>query len=499
MSFTWTSADGVQELAQGGPEPWTGLQAGAPSAPEALALWYRRGESTGEPVRDLLLVAEVQDPQGRWVRSGVPALDQQWIELRVTDQIADARPEQRRLRSEWTPVGAGRALRLADVYPGDARLIERRLRAPSSQQGQHLPIRLVVLYDEHTIPLPGPPARRGIVPVYGDAAQTAIVRSKLRVFANGGASLSIPPRIAVHQGTARGFPWHDEPLDQADGAAEPLAAGEHYLALLSQAPGGVTLTKGLRAATPAVPAWPDDEIPLALVRVHHQPGGVSQVVEADVDDWMLREHLEAAWDTGETTLHLDAGEALGAETRRVWSRRVPLPLAPETTSTVWQLDSGLYDVTDGAPPTPGALALYRATTDALGVVDVVDLRPWAGETLHLRIAAAPPGAPGPLGAPAVVPEAGYTLDRIVLAAADSGAGAGETVVEVDLDGVSLFPSAASFDERPRITPGGATLHRDAWPEGLLSLEPGQRLSARTVAHADTPPSHLELVLILRRR
>ncbi|MEL7059487.1 MAG: hypothetical protein AAGN46_05620 [Acidobacteriota bacterium] len=424
---------------------------GADSAVVPIDLWYQRTDPVGEPLRDLLVLVQTEDPQrpDQGVARGLPPQDEYWARARWNGGDTSADPGQPPLVTAWQPLGAYRALAAPAIHAGCSRRLEVKVR-PGGTQGGEYRLYVVVLYAEHARPLPTAPGRVGVRVGARDVARSAVVRG-------GRVSAADPPdatvRVAARQtlaaGRLGGAVGVDVALDQS-ASGGPLAAGEAYRAALTQAAdGSVTVTKGAGAAAPVAPAPPVGEPLLAEIHIDHQAGGTSVIDPDDITDRRALDRHAAEPVDGELALTVFAGELLGHGTQRLWSRPATVPLADDATEWLWQDTRGDYLLTTAGvvPAAEGAEGpLWEITTAGGSVTELVDLRRPAAAPARLELAgAAQVGEVARL----VVADTELQIDRVVAAIdAASGGSAGQTQLDVRVDGATIYSSHATDDQRP---------------------------------------------------
>ena len=92
------------------------------------------------------------------------------------------------------------------------------------------------------------------------------------------------------------------------------------------------------------------------------------------------------------------------------------------------------------------------------MTELLDRRAFAADTVVIHLRGDLPAAPGPI-AEALVVHDGLILEDVLYRLSDSGGGsAGQTQLDLLLDGATLYPSAAQDDHRP------------AWPSGRWGIE-----------------------------
>jgi hypothetical protein len=457
--------------------------------------------NTGPDAADLLLVLQAQDPAtSLWVSSGVPPLDELWPRLRITGQDSTNAPAQQLEVHDWTPVGTGRTLHLATLLSGGLRTGEIRFHPPATAARLTWSFRLAVVAAEHSYPVPAG-ARPGILTGLGDHGHSALVRGFQVTAATPAADrVDVAAGQLVHRGRLVGLVAGAVPLDQLDGAAEALAPGQLYYAVLSAGPTGITVTKGRRGSAPARPAPLPWEPPLAAVAVRHE-AGASEINPTDIEDLRVFDRYHAEPGAG-LQLRIHAGRAIAGGTLRYHSTPTTLILPPNATSALWQRASGAWELaalTDPPPETTALCPLWLATTDAAGVTELLDRRVFAAESVVIPLRGDLPAAPGPI-AEALIGHDGLVLEDILYRLSDSGGGsAGQTQLDLLLDGASLYPSAAQDDHRPAWPFDAANLIVQGRIHELAELHPGQLLQLVSVEHpTGGTPARAEAYFLCRR-
>jgi hypothetical protein len=443
-----------------------------------------------EDVPDVLVVLEVLDPSsGRWVQSGLPSLDELWTQIRLTGpQTVD-----------WTNVGTARGLWVPSLVAGVLQNAELRMRPPATAAPVTWQSRLAAVAAEHSRPVP-PGGRTGVLTGLSDVGHGSLVRG-LRVSPSAPEDdqVHVAPGLYVHQGRLRGLVAPPVTLDQTDSAAAALAAGQSYWAVLSAGAAGLTVTKGLRAAVPTKPAPPAGELPLAAVQVH-QTGGASSIAAADVVDLVVYDRHWAEPGTG-LQLRVHAGQAVGGGTWRTWSTPVALALPASATRWLWQRASGAWELTatDVPPETTALGPLWRVTTDAGAVTSLVDRRVYAADTVVLQLRGNLPGAPGEIASQLVAHD-GLVLEDVLYRLASNGGGtAGQTRLDLEVAGATVYTSHATDDQRPTWAFNAAELTIAGRVHEVTELRPGDLVRLLSIENpTGGTPAWAEAYLICRR-
>ena len=472
------------------------LEAGQDSGSISFVL-----RNTGPDAADLLLVLQAQDPAtSLWLSSGLPPLDELWPRLRITGQDTTNAPAQQLEVHDWTPVGTGRALHLATLLAGGLRTGEIKFRPPATAARLTWQFRLAVVAAEHSYPVPAG-ARPGILTGLGDYGHSALVRGFQVTAATPTADrVQVAAGQLVHRGRLVGLVAAAVQLDQLDGAAEALAPGQLYFAVLSAGPTGITVTKGRRGSAPARPAPSPWEPPLAAVAVRHE-AGASEINPTDIEVLRVFDRYHAEPGAG-LQLRVHAGRAIAGGTLRYHSTPTDLLLSPNATTSLWQRASGAWELaapTDPPPETTALGPLWIATTDAAGVTELLDRRVFAADTVVIHLRGDLPAAPGPI-AEAVVAHDGLVLEDVLYRLPGNGGGStGQTKLDLLLDGATLYLSAAQDDHRPAWPFDAADLRQQGRIHELTELRPGQLLQLVSIEHpTGGTPAWAEAYLLCRR-
>jgi hypothetical protein len=337
-----------------------------PGAPLDLLVRNEGDETAREAQLRLLARLDAASP---WQPEGLPPLDEGWIEVSL-----DGGP--------WLPLGAGRLVWLPDLEPslesGEEVAIQLRQNPPPGTADHLYQYELQALTGA-AVSLPGIelPHGSGVVLPFHDSSETAWWEEPKATPGAGVGEVDITEWAWFAHRRFWAKPAATLVLDDLDANGDPLAVGEEYISLLSATPDGtVTVTKGVKGtaldetARPPIPtshlpafwATRDDTGTLTLTPAFPPPGFFAATVEG-------------------TTLRLGQGAAILAGRGPIRRAGQEAGLPPNATSTVWLLPLGGHAVTQADQPpaaAPGALPLYRATTDATSVTDLVDLRRWVG-------------------------------------------------------------------------------------------------------------------------
>jgi hypothetical protein len=370
------------------------VNAGATFAAVVYHLWNDKGGSLGATdLADGHLRAVVKDGSS-YVTSGHPALDEAWLQARVTgaDKTGDSTMEDQAIA--WTPIGANRTLALADIPANCARYIEVKIVVPAGQANVTQELHLEVVYNQTSVVLPFRLTVLSGSGIIADRLDTNIRRLKSGrgLTAAGTEVVTIAAGEFTFDGYV-GFRMSETvTLNQtaADGA---LGVGQSYIAVISQpgtfangaASGAATATKGNKGASPTAPAVPTDHILLGYVTVTYQGGGTSVINTANLDMANVRygEYLVTAG-TG-LNVKVWPGSALSAADSQP-SHTAPDTIAidPSVTRYVWLNPDGTFTVQADGPgnaPSAGSQLLASVTTGVASVTSITDYRAFTDHVL----------------------------------------------------------------------------------------------------------------------
>jgi hypothetical protein len=355
--------------------------AGATSATQIVDLWYRKDGISG----GLLTEGRVAVSVGGLL-SGVPALDEHWLQGRINGGlnpgndptfIADA--------SDWTGIGSASFLDFSAMPANTCRFAEFQV-APPLVAGlitEDLIAKLLVRANDVTEPAGAGVADEGsgIFTGVGDLRVTEWVTPPT-VVATGVGSVDIGaggPALAVFRGVESTRDATDTlTLDQDDGAAATLASGEAYAALISQPPGDVArvATKGVKALAGATvtPGLPVGHLRHSVVQVLYGAGG-SVIVTGDVTVLATSGRGIPSASAASPVVTLAPFRAIvgASRVRRETETLIVHPLS--ATRYSWCLASSAFVLTEtNDPPVAGAVPWTLAVLDGTGVTSLTDLR-----------------------------------------------------------------------------------------------------------------------------
>jgi hypothetical protein len=360
--------------------------AGATSASQTLDYWYNKG-TPGGTTKNLSIQPVNPSSTPPDLASGVPWLDETWIEARANGgKNPSADPAFVSVTTDWYRVGAGSVLPLPDL-PGDCcYIIEARLHPPLKDGAPTASVnfKLISNYNESALALAGALSDlgQGIVTGIGDRTVTEFVDAPT-VTATGtpDALVHVSGDAFIYRGAYVQKPGVDDlTLNQNDSAAAALTAGHEYKALISQPSSGAAVaTKGLLATTgtSVLPALPAGNLLIATVTVaYHVTASV--IAQGDITVFAASGQGKPTIGTG-LTVNVAALRAImpGARIINRSARVVTVTgNASPITSYGWLGSSDAVTVvaTDSTPPFAGALPLFSCVANATTVTSLTDLR-----------------------------------------------------------------------------------------------------------------------------
>ena len=481
--------------------PIPSLAAGADST--VLTLHLR---NTGEsPVLNARLVIQVEDraTAGLYVSSGWPPVDETWARARVVGFNADGDPTWSIESTDWRALGAFRFLPLGDIPAGCDVYVELKMRPPSTAAELDWRWSLGVTDSEYSAPAPPSltAVDQGIVHGVGDCGASGIIRGCAVTVTSPAEDdeVHVAAGVYLYAGRIYGRIASDHALNQQDVASAALTTGQSYYAALTLSGSGVTVTKGTKATSPTKPTLPAGNF-LTYVKVRYQAGGTSEILSSDLEGTLLYDRYLCVAGSG-LQVKIHPGRALGGSTVRFSSSEQLVSVVASDTSYLWQLASGLWEPTldETQPESTATGPWWEVTTDGSGVTAIVDRRTYAGRTVVLRLAGAIPGSPG-LVDDLLVEHEELWIEEVTGRTSDNGGGAsGQTKLDLEVNGSSLYPSAGTDDQRPVIAYNASTLvHRNGVPDGSRRLRRGDLLELSTVAHpTGGTPDRAELLIVCR--
>lgn len=420
---------------------FTGLEAGADSDVLSIEAWHSRAIPGGTARENVRFVLEVEDPARPdiWLASGLPPQDELWGRYRITGFDNTGDPSWSVATTDWQSLGARRHAEVARIPSDCAVKIDLVMHPPASAAPTSYRWHLVPVYSESSrAVLPGPPepGTAGVLQHNGDRRRSYLIRGcQLTVpVAPTGDVVTVEAGLWLHQGRVRGKVSTTHQLDQVDGDGLPLVDGTSYVATLSLG-ANTNATKGPQAAAPDRPVVPTGEALVRYVEVGYEAGAVSLIDPADAsgDPAYGRYFAELAGGLG---IRLYPGQAIAGETLRYHDVPRVLLAPDESDVSLWILADG-SPAFAAAPPETTSLDLWRSVTVAGNVTELEDLRQPLRTPRVFEIAGTPISAGVIAGTwwdgPAV------DVESLVVRISDGGgATAGQTLIDVTVDGVSIF-------------------------------------------------------------
>lgn len=461
---------------------FTNLEAGLDSDVLEVEAWHDRGSPGGTARVNVRMVLETEDPgsPGVWLASGIPPQDELWGRYRITGFDNSGDPTWSIPTTDWRLLGRGRVIEIPKIPADCGVALELKMHPPSSAAALSYGWRLAPVYSEYSRPRPPGLPGTGVLTHHGDRRRSYVIRGcALSASAAPDDQVHVAPGLWLYRGDVAGKVTSDHQLNQSDGAAEVLADGQSYLAAVTLDDAGAVVTKGLRAAAPVAPAIPADHPFLGLVSVGFEAGGTSVIDPVDVTGTPGRGRFFAEL-AGGLGIRVYPGEAVAGETLRYQDLAQVLMVPDDSQLSLWVLEDGLFAFAATAPEET-AEEIWYVETAAGAVTLLEDRRRPAERPVVLELAGALPGAPGVVASrwwdgPA------FDLEALVARISDAGAGAssGQTVLDVTVDGVSVFDTATE-DLRPAFAWDTADFRRD--PDHQVPRVPsGVVLELVTVEH-----------------
>lgn len=452
------------------------LAAGVDSDVLELEAWHDRGNPGGADREPVVLLIQTEDPAaaGVYRSAGLPPQDELWARIRVVGVDNTAEPAWTLPVTEWLPWGAFAGLLLTRIPPDCGVKLEVKMHPPPWAASLPYRFHVVPFYEEFSRPLPpvlAAAAGAGILTHNGDRSRSYLLRG-LEVTPSAPADdvVHSSPGLWLYRGRVFGSVTVDTTLNQNDGAAAALAAGESYIAVLSRSDAGLTVTKGLKGIVPQEPAAPAYEPVEAVVTVSFEAGGTSVIDAGEISGprnrgrFLIRE-LNAL------DLEVAGGEAVYGATYRFRDRAKTLTATDDATESVFLTAAG--DVVVGpSPPDDAALELAEVEAAAGAIVAIRDRRTYLGVAtyIELRISAGVADARHVEGRP-------LDVERVTVRLSDNGGGiSGQTVVDVLVDGISIWDTAVE-DLRPTFAFDAVDLVDDATFHQLAAIPAGALVEA----------------------
>jgi hypothetical protein len=350
-----------------------------------------------------VLYAEDVPGGGDYVTSGHPVVDELMGRLEITGVDSSGTPGQEAFLGNVQTLGHLAIALLPTIKPGNSILADVWLhQATTSASGGSVRFKVGIAGDQRALAVP-----LGVTQV-ATGILTGIREAESFVISGMGLTASGPADAEAHRAAGSwllaGKVYSDASVrtmvfPQDDGASVALAAGESYIAAVTQSSADEpTVTKGLKGTTPVKPQPPVDEILLAWVTVNYN--AVATVIEtADIENVNGYGRLLVTAPASGLTATVYPGKALAQGFMQIHAITETDILAGSSTNRIW-LDIGgaLVVNTSGTPPSAGAHLLATATTDGGAVTSLVDERAYVpgGSTLVPHAATHGPAGSDPL-------------------------------------------------------------------------------------------------------
>lgn len=427
---------------------------GTPSA----HIQFKALNPTASTISDALatMFGEKTPGSGSYDTSGHPVTDERQGRLQIMGVDSSGTPGQ--LVSDASEQGLGylKQAVFPPILPGNAILYDFWIAQPeTSAGGGAVNVKLAIDNDAPARPVPAgvTDVARGIVP--GNDTPESFIVTGCALTATGTPDDKV--HMAVGSWIYQGVPVsqgsiQNITLNQNDGAAAALIAGQEYIAAISLGLSSTpTVTKGIKATVPALyPVVPIGESLIGFVHVlYHVTASVIASGNLELTDLTYGRYRVTVPATGLTaTVHI--GRALTANFMQRHDVKEDVVLVDASTNRIWLKEDGYFAVTTSATkPTPGALLLATATTSGGNVTGSTD------ERIYI-------GAAGSLSLHAITHHTGGTD---ALAPADIGAAAAS-----DLANYGLLAGAVFTDiQVPTRTAGDNTPHAASTAYVLAAL------------------------------
>jgi len=479
----------------------------APGADSSVAELVAMNE-TGTEIHNVLLVMRTESlsTTGLGVASGVPPQDELWGRLQIVGYDDTGEPGWSVPTTGVRSIGASSGVLVARIPDGCGVELDFWAHPPGSAiAANSWKLYLLGLGDEYSQPIP---------PSVGDVSRGILLAKAAGVVRGCDVTPTGTPDDQIHVGSGlvelesgelAGKITTDHTLDQNDSAPAALGSGEAYKVAVTVGPGGaVTITKGAKGASPVQPTPPAGELLRAWVHVDYGAGG-SVIDAADIDQVEAEGRYLAVADSG-LFVKVYPGQSLS---RTTWTYRgdsVLVPVVANDTNWGWLLPTGLWEVTqEEVAPAEGARCYWEADTDGSGVTEMRDRRTYAGDQVLLRLRGDSIASPPQTLDILLAEHDELVLEDVVGRVSDNGGGsAGQTVLDVHLDGTTIYTDSATEDLRPTIAwdaTGAGLVHRGGVHQ-VTRIRRGQELSLVAVEYPDTdasPPAWAEVTLVCRRR
>jgi len=321
-------------------------------------------------------------PARPFVSVGHEVVDDYWFEARIASGLGDLTVS----TGPWTPLGAGRWLKIPTLASEQGVTVDLRLNTPSGAQSTSVEWALSITR-QTSRPLPiglhesvGPGIALGI----GDSEMTQLLSISANVAENGGgvdAQVQMPDIIGVAAGVPYTILEHLTTITNADSAAATLIAGERYKSLIYISSEGVEAqAKSVKTSgTPDDPVLPEGGLAIAMVTREFD----ALVNDADITNTYLvgAAHFISTGLTGSIGPYRAVLDNRLIETSTASS----FGLTDASTNRIWLLPDGSLSVTTTAAlPESRAMLLWEATTVASAVTVATDRRLFLGHGFRFQ-------------------------------------------------------------------------------------------------------------------
>lgn len=361
---------------------------GVGSTPVAFRLKNDDSAGAVDPAPVPAIVAKQLNQSGQAVSGGLRAIDERWLQVRALG-TGSAGSEQQ--ATDWVAIGSGRWFFAARLESGEYHDFEARLFPPSNAPVGQVDLTFEFLWGRNSLSVD-----LGLSETHRDGVFLGIGRDDFDQFLVGGDvteaavpddTVEVDDEIWIDDGEVRSELASSPQLDQNDGAAAALGAGEGYIALITYKE-AMTVTKGLKdalGAPPQPPALPSGHRLKATVLVDDS----GTIGNADITQ---NEGVKGmGWTSSNLTFTVLPGWMFINNYVAPFGTASDLTLPPNDVSWVWvRPDATMETNVTGVAPLTGAYLIYRVTTDGSGVTLVEDFRDLLGAE-HVEVRFAFPG------------------------------------------------------------------------------------------------------------
>ena len=500
--------------------------AGTTYGPTTLHLWNDKGALLGATVlRNCRIVPKVFNGVSR-VTSGFPVLDESWVKIQLSGMNNTADSTMPAQSTGFVPIGANNPLVFKDISVNCARFLDIKIDVPAGAGPLTQDLYLEIVYDEATLALPlktGQLIGPGVLQDFLDlSAQRLVFGGGLT--AVGTAVVTVAIGGTTFNGTPLNFNQQAITIDQNDGNAQALTAGQSYIAVLTKTPSGspiVRTTKGARATSPVAPAVPSGEVFLGKVTIAYQAGGVSIITTGNLDMSGVLYGEFFAWIKSGLILNIGGGTAIAQTDVQPFSGSVQsVALTDNATNTVFLRGDGSFYVLvgtwTGLPPFPDAMPLAQAITAGAAITSLTDIRPLIGRALteiQFELALYGPPVVGQQSSARIIPDDVY-LEFVDFHIGRLGVGATSGNFQIDVvawprgNDVSGASASVFFtspvDQRPIIPYNAAAgaLFSELNRTSSVLLQKGSRVALQIIAIPagtfTTDPQDVTVILRCRK-